>query len=1061
MIPLQHERYSLHTTKIRENNILSNPVVVFRAAEATAVRVSGFCTAKPTGQARSIHNPASRDGGLIISEKVSRTVKAVLTILILFCLVHATPSTGMTLTVVALSAGFQQDPVTGLLSIEVEHFDSNTSQGGHNWTVESPGGASSSGAARATPNSGSNNNTGYESLSPRLDYRVNFTQAGTHYVWVRGIGSTLSDDSLHVGLNGVGQSGSDRVTGFTTAWTWSDETMDGVRATVEVSEPGEQLLNIWMREDGVLIDKIVLTTDASLQPSSFGVTGPPESSRGPVLPSLQFTTGTVDVTADEGDTAAQVQTVSLDTSDGQAAGYTLAAASSGWLSVTPLSGGTPAATVTVTADPSGLAAGQYTGTITATSSGYLDAVIEVTLTVVADLFVVEEFSDGDLSAWTLVEASGDPTDWRVVDGKLNQLSRAARIAGPDSYFIGTYAFLTSQTNLRDFEFSVEIMPQAPAPFRMGDDVGVMFRYSDDDNYYRLSINSKMGQTRLERRIGGQFSTIAVTPQGYFASQTVRVGVRMQGPAMLIYRDNGESPSVFDSQPYLAGYDLTLASGSIALYTQSEASFDNVVLKSLGSAPYVGLVSPTPFHVDSGSSIETEAVTINAAPSAHVDFQLDGVPCDATSNARPALFQSTCEALVSGEHSVEAILSDPSVVARDEAVAVATEGLYVATVGDSISNGTGDLFVADNVGADIEVGGVPVGPRQVSFRGYQTVVHDRLTSDPLFGKSNVLFNEAIGGDRTDELVYGRLPSILERHPKLSAAYVMIGTNDANQNSPMASGLGCSGISCDNTYKGMLLDLVDTLETSNVEPIFAKIPPIFGQRGVAYDAPLDASTRNAAVIAFNSVVEEVTRERNLRPGPDFFAEFLTSGENRFSLFEDFLHPNSLGYVWMANAWKQVLAPDDTAPFILRNLCVRRTSSDCVTPFPYKQNIREAGNTYYTDRTYVLQSLPEQLEGGIWIVAANDDKTNARTDYLEFTVDRDVDVYVAFTPSATFLPDWMASFDSIGSTLSVSAVPSTLELYSKFFAAGSLVTLGGNVAPGIVGGGDNNYVVIVVPR
>ena len=166
-------------------------------------------------------------------------------------------------------------------------------------------------------------------------------------------------------------------------------------------------------------------------------------------------------------------------------------------------------------------------------------------------------------------------------------------------------------------------------------------------------------------------------------------------------------------------------------------------------------------------------------------------------------------------------------------------------------------------------------------------------------------------------------------------------------------------------------------------------------------------------------------------------------------------------MANAWKQVLAPDDTTAFVLRNLCVRRTSSACVTPFPYKQNIREAGNTYYTDRTYVLQSVPEQLEGGIWIVAANDDKTNARTDYLEFTVDRDVDVYVAFTPSATSVPDWMASFESIGSTLSVSAVPSTLELYSKFFAAGSLVTLGGNVAPGIVDGGDNNYVVIVVPR
>ena len=43
---------------------------------------------------------------------------------------------------------------------------------------------------------------------------------------------------------------------------------------MEVTTPGEQLLNIWMREDGMLIDKIMLTTNASIQPTDFGSLGP-------------------------------------------------------------------------------------------------------------------------------------------------------------------------------------------------------------------------------------------------------------------------------------------------------------------------------------------------------------------------------------------------------------------------------------------------------------------------------------------------------------------------------------------------------------------------------------------------------------------------------------------------------------------------------------------------------------------------------------------------------------------------------------------------------------------
>jgi hypothetical protein len=287
----------------------------------------------------------------------------------------------VTLTVVGTSAGYQQDPTTGLLSIEAENFDTNTAQGGHDWVQVS--GASSSGgsAMEATPNNGTKNDTGYSSNSPQLDYLVNFTQTGTHYIWIRGFGPENTDDSVHVGLNGSGLSTADRITGWGSAgWTWSDETMDGPRATIEVTALGEQTLNLWMREDGVQVDKIVVTTDATLVPTSFGATGPDESPRGPPQPSLEFDTESDFFTADEGETSLQTSTVALDTSDSQAVAYTIGS-NVGWLVTSPTGGTTPAGSITIQVDPIGLPAGQYNGTLTASATGYLDDAIDVTLTV--------------------------------------------------------------------------------------------------------------------------------------------------------------------------------------------------------------------------------------------------------------------------------------------------------------------------------------------------------------------------------------------------------------------------------------------------------------------------------------------------------------------------------------------------------------------------------------------------------------------------------------------------------------------------------------------------------
>jgi hypothetical protein len=178
-----------------------------------------------------------------------------------------------------LSAGasYKQDAGTnGIVSMEAERAHFKLDQGGKTWSANATAGFSGTGALQATPNTGVNNNTGYAASSPRLDFKITFVKTGTHHVWVRGVGLTGSDDSCHVGLNGAETASADRISTFFTSWTWSRDTMDGASATINVPSPGVHTVNVWMREDGFIVDKVVLTVNVNYAPSG---TGPAESPR--------------------------------------------------------------------------------------------------------------------------------------------------------------------------------------------------------------------------------------------------------------------------------------------------------------------------------------------------------------------------------------------------------------------------------------------------------------------------------------------------------------------------------------------------------------------------------------------------------------------------------------------------------------------------------------------------------------------------------------------------------------------------------------------------------------
>ncbi|MCP4408565.1 MAG: hypothetical protein GY807_12530, partial [Gammaproteobacteria bacterium] len=167
---------------------------------------------------------------------------------------------------------FQQDG-SGLVAMEAEHFDANTPQGGHQWVVDTTSGFSGASAMEASPNIRTNHRSNYAANSPRLDFQVNFTSAGTHSVWVRGIGRGGGSNSLHVGLNGqeITTAAAISLT-KDSGYVWSNG-----NHSLQIPSAGVHTINVWMREDGTIFDKLVLTTDSGFTPSG---NGPAESPRG-------------------------------------------------------------------------------------------------------------------------------------------------------------------------------------------------------------------------------------------------------------------------------------------------------------------------------------------------------------------------------------------------------------------------------------------------------------------------------------------------------------------------------------------------------------------------------------------------------------------------------------------------------------------------------------------------------------------------------------------------------------------------------------------------------------
>jgi hypothetical protein len=130
------------------------------------------------------------------------------------------------------------------------------------------------------------------------------------------------------------------------------------------------------------------------------------------------------------------------------------------------------------------------------------------------------------------------------------------------------------------------------------------------------------------------------------------------------------------------------------------------------------------------------------------------------------------------------------------------------------------------------------------------------------------------------------------------------------------------------------------------------------------------------------------------------------------------------------------------------------------PYALSRAEKGVKAYIDRGYAITGLTPELNGGVLVQTANDDKSLAAEGHLTLRFSKPATVYVCYDKRAGTLPVWLQRWTPAGESISTTDISaSPMKVYRKSVAADDEIILGGNHAGGDTGA-KSNYLVVVQP-
>jgi hypothetical protein len=169
------------------------------------------------------------------------------------------------------------------------------------------------------------------------------------------------------------------------------------------------------------------------------------------------------------------------------------------------------------------------------------------------LLLNERFEAADLLNWTVVDQGtrDGPSSWYTRAGRVEQ---AANIYGPDAIAtenrLGTILYWTKPAALSWSNYSASVT------FISSDDdgVGLVFRYTNPSNYYKLELDLQRNFRKLLRLANGVESTLASEAQGYQQNVPARLLIRVDGSTITVSLDGAQlfGGPVNDPVPIPAG-----------------------------------------------------------------------------------------------------------------------------------------------------------------------------------------------------------------------------------------------------------------------------------------------------------------------------------------------------------------------------------------------------------------------------------------------------------------------------------------------------------------------------
>jgi hypothetical protein len=207
------------------------------------------------------------------------------------------------------------------------------------------------------------------------------------------------------------------------------------------------------------------------------------------------------------------------------------------------------------------------------------------------VLLAQDFSVGALTGWTVVDdgVPSAPSSWSVWEGALFQFANTySPVGGSLSGRKGTYVYWDKPSSLNWSGYVVSATLNAVDD----DGIGLLVRYQNRSNYYKVELDRQQGFRKLLKVVNGTETLLASEDAGYSRGTNLTLRVEASRDQILVS---------LDGQPLFGGAvaDNGLSRGTVALYAWASAGvmFDDVYVTPLPplttfDAPSVRLVSPS-------------------------------------------------------------------------------------------------------------------------------------------------------------------------------------------------------------------------------------------------------------------------------------------------------------------------------------------------------------------------------------------------------------------------------------------------------------------------------------